>query len=159
MIRAAVLADHAAVAEIVRAAYELYIPRIGKPPGPMLDDYARLIAAGAVSIAELDGAVVALIVLLPKPDHLLLDNIAVRPNRQGRGLGRRLIAFAESEARRHGIAELRLYTHQGDDREHRAVPRARLRRDGTRPPSRLRPRVHDEERLSQPLTCVSEYFP
>jgi ribosomal protein S18 acetylase RimI-like enzyme len=49
--------------------------------------------------------------LLGKPDHLLLDNIAVRPDRQGAGLGRRLIAFAEADARRRGFAELRLYTH------------------------------------------------
>jgi ribosomal protein S18 acetylase RimI-like enzyme len=51
-------------------------------------------------------------VLLPKPDHLLLDNIAVRPERQGQGLGRRLIEFAEAEARRLGYRELRLYTHE-----------------------------------------------
>src|SRR5207248_3702868 len=83
-----------------------------KPPGPMLDDYAALIAAGAVSVLEeADGVIAALIVLLPRPDHLLLDNIAVRPDRQGRGLGRRLVDFAESEARRLGYAELRLYTH------------------------------------------------
>ena len=49
--------------------------------------------------------------LLPKPDHLLLDNVAVRPDRQGHGTGRALIAFAETEARRRGFAELRLYTH------------------------------------------------
>ena len=65
----------------------------------MLDDYAALIAAGAVSVwTEPDGTITALIVLLPKPDHLLLDNIAVHPDRQGQGLGRRLIAFAESRS-------------------------------------------------------------
>src|SRR5260370_8707722 len=98
---------------IVAAAYSVYIGRIGKAPGPMLDDYAGLIASGALSVLEgADGVIVALIVLLAKPDHLLLDNIAVHPDRQGRGLGRRLIAFAESEARRLGYAELRLYTHE-----------------------------------------------
>ena len=91
----------------------MYIERIGKPPGPMLDDYGALIADGVISVSEdSDGTIAALIVLLPKPDHLLLDNIAVRPYRQGRGLGRQLIALAEAEARRLGHAELRLYTHQ-----------------------------------------------
>ena len=112
MIRPAQPDDRAAVEAIVAAAYSVYIERIGKPPGPMLDDYARLIEAGAVSVFAADGAIAALIVLLPKTDHLLLDNIAVRPDRQGQGLGRRLIAFAESEARRLGYAELRLYTHR-----------------------------------------------
>jgi GNAT superfamily N-acetyltransferase len=113
MIRRAQPTDRAAVEQIVRDAYSMYIERIGKPPGPMLDDYAALIADGTVSVLEDgDGTIVAIIVLLPKPDHLLLDNIAVRPDRQGRGLGRQLIAFAEAEARRLGHAELRLYTHQ-----------------------------------------------
>jgi GNAT superfamily N-acetyltransferase len=111
MIRSAQPDDRGAVEAIVTAAYSVYIERIGKPPGPMLDDYARLIDEGAVSVFETDGTIAALIVLLTKPDHLLLDNIAVRPDRQGQGLGRRLIAFAESEARRLGHAELRLYTH------------------------------------------------
>jgi GNAT superfamily N-acetyltransferase len=111
VIRRAAPHEHAIVAGIVHEAYEHYVERIGKPPGPMLDDYAALIGDGAVSVLETDGAIAAILVLLPKPDHLLLDNIAVRKDRQGQGLGRRLIAFAETEARRLGFAELRLYTH------------------------------------------------
>jgi GNAT superfamily N-acetyltransferase len=113
VIRRAQPEDRAVVERIVREAYAMYIERIGKPPGPMLDDYAALIADGAVNVLEdSDGTVAAIIVLLPKPDHLLFDNIAVRPDRQGQGLGRLLIAFAEDEARRLGYAELRLYTHE-----------------------------------------------
>jgi GNAT superfamily N-acetyltransferase len=113
MIRPAVAGDCAAVETIVREAYSIYADRIGKPPGPMLDDYGALIGADAVSVLEEpDGAIAAIIVLLPKPDHLLLDNIAVRQDRQGQGFGRRLIAFAEAEARRLGFCELRLYTHE-----------------------------------------------
>ena len=112
MLRTARPEDRAAVEAIVEAAYSIYLERIGKPPGPMLDDYARLVETGAVSVLEEPGgALAAIIVLVPKADHLLLDNIAVRPDRQGDGLGCRLIAFAESEARRLGHAELRLYTH------------------------------------------------
>ena len=95
MIRRARPENCAAVERLVRDAYGIYIARIRKPPGPMLDDYAALIADGRISVLEdADGVIAALIVLLPKPDHLLLDNIAVRPGRQGRGLGRQLIAFA-----------------------------------------------------------------
>jgi len=113
VIRRARPEDRAAVEAIVHAAYAMYVDRIGKPPGPMLDDYARLIADGAVSVIEdADGTMAGIIVLVPKPDHLLLDNIAVRPDWQGQGLGRQLIAFAEDEARRLSYAELRLYTHE-----------------------------------------------
>ena len=113
MIRRARADDREAIERIVREAYGIYVERIGKPPGPMLDDYAALIADGSVSvIEEADAKMAAVIVLLPEPDHLLLDNIAVRPDRQGQGLGRQLIAFAEHEARRLGYAEVRLYTHE-----------------------------------------------
>jgi len=113
MIRRAEPQDRAAVEAIVDAAYSVYLDRIGRPPGPMLDNYSRLIDEGAVSVLEApDGVIAGLIVVLAKSDHLLLDNVAVRPDRQGKGIGRRLIAFAESEARRLGYRELRLYTHE-----------------------------------------------
>jgi ribosomal protein S18 acetylase RimI-like enzyme len=109
-IRPADAADLPAVERIVRDAYTKYIARIGKPPGPMLDDYAALIRGHQVWVAgtPVQGA----IVLLAEPDHLLLDNVAVDPAAQGTGLGRALIAFAEAEARRRGYTELRLYTHE-----------------------------------------------
>jgi ribosomal protein S18 acetylase RimI-like enzyme len=113
VIRLASPADRSAVERVVHEAYAVYIDRIGKPPGPMFDDYAALIAAGTVSVLETDdGEIAAIIVLLPKPGHLLLDNIAVRRDRQGMGIGRDLISFAESEARRLGHDEVRLYTHE-----------------------------------------------
>ena len=41
MIRIARHHDAPVVRDVVHAAYAHYIARIGKPPGPMLDDYAR----------------------------------------------------------------------------------------------------------------------
>ncbi|HEU0219016.1 MAG TPA: GNAT family N-acetyltransferase [Stellaceae bacterium] len=112
MIRRATPADRDAVERIITEAYAVYIGRMGKPPGPMLNDYGALIAAGTVHVLKPDDQpIAAVIVLLEKADHLLLDNIAVRRDRQGQGLGRQLIAFVEDEARRLGFAEIRLYTH------------------------------------------------
>jgi ribosomal protein S18 acetylase RimI-like enzyme len=111
-IRVATGADAPAIAQIVEQAYRHYIPRIGKLPGPMLDDYAARLSEGVVWVIGEGGAIAGIIVLLPRPDHLLLDNIAVAPAWQGLGLGRRLLAFAEAEAARRGYREIRLYTHQ-----------------------------------------------
>ena len=111
-IRAATADDVSAITQIVGQAYRHYIARMGKPPGPMLDDYAARVLEGVVWVLE-EGAVIAgIIVLLPAMDYLLLDNIAVSPARQGSGLGRRLLAFTEAEALRLGYTEIRLYTHQ-----------------------------------------------
>jgi ribosomal protein S18 acetylase RimI-like enzyme len=111
-IRAATATDVPAIAGIVDQAYRHYVDRMGKPPGPMLDDYAARVLEGAVWVIEEGLAIAGIIVLLPRTSYLLLDNIAVSPARQGSGLGRRLLAFAEAEALRRGYAETRLYTHQ-----------------------------------------------
>jgi ribosomal protein S18 acetylase RimI-like enzyme len=111
-IRAATAADVPAIADIVDQAYRHYIARMGKPPGPMLDDYAARVSEGTVWVLEERAVIAAIIVLLPAPNYLLLDNIAVSPARQGFGLGSRLLAFAEAEALRRGYCEIRLYTHQ-----------------------------------------------
>jgi ribosomal protein S18 acetylase RimI-like enzyme len=111
-IRAATAADAWVVRQIVAEAYRHYILRIGKPPAPMLDDYPARISEGMLWVIEEGSGVVGIIVLKPQPECLLLDNIAVSPARQGSGLGRRLLAFAEAEAMRHGYREIRLYTHR-----------------------------------------------
>ena len=108
-IRAATAADVPAIVDVVDRAYRHYIARIGKPPGPMLDDHAARVSEDAVWCSRTDlGSPGS----LSAPEYLLLDNIAIVPERQGRGLGLRLLAFAESEALRRGYREIRLYTHQ-----------------------------------------------
>lgn len=96
-----------ALRDLVRAAYAHYVPRLGREPFPMTDDYAARIAAGEAW--WLPG--VAVLVLVEE-DGLLLDNIAVAEAARGRGLGRALMAFAEDEARRRGYGRLWLYTNE-----------------------------------------------
>lgn len=108
-IRPAAAEDLAAIQAIVHAAYAPYIPRIGKPPGPMGDDYAALIAQACVFVCG--APVQGIVVLIDAAGYLLLDNIAVADSARGQGIGRRLMEFADAEAARRGFAELRLYTH------------------------------------------------
>ena len=98
--------------DCVAAAFEGFVPQIGKPPDPMLADYGALIARGQVHLVEGDGAVSGVLVLEARPDHRFVDVLAVRPERQRTGLGRRLMRFAAAEARRRGLLEIRLYTHE-----------------------------------------------
>ena len=98
--------------DCVAAAFEGFVPQIGKPPAPMLADYAALIARGQVHVVEDEGVISAAIVLEARPDHLFVDVLAVRPERQRIGLGRRLMALAAAEAGRRGRREIRLYTHE-----------------------------------------------
>jgi ribosomal protein S18 acetylase RimI-like enzyme len=109
LIRPAVVADRTAVEEVVHAAYAPWIEVIGVQPLPMVADYAKLIRAGQVWVL---GPVDGLIVLIPEDGVLLIENVAVRPAAQGRGLGRRLLAVAEDRARSLGLSALRLYTNE-----------------------------------------------
>jgi glutathione S-transferase len=111
VIRLARVGEDAVVRDVVHTAYRHYVPRIGKPPGPMLDDYARRIADAQTWVLEDGGSIVGVLVLEEAEASLLLDNIAVLPECQGKGHGRRLLQFAETEARRRGIEEIHLYTH------------------------------------------------
>lgn len=104
--------DAAAIAACVNDAYARYVPRMGTKPAPMLADYPAEIAAGRVYVLHEGGALRGLIVLIAEPDHLFIENVAVHSAAQGRGFGRRLLEFAEAEARLRGLRELRLYTNE-----------------------------------------------
>ena len=110
-IRPAIAEDVAAIEAIVERAYGVYVERIGMRPGPMEDDYGERVEAGLVSVAADDG-VIGLIVLVRRPESLLIENVAVDPDRQGDGIGGALLAFAEDEAARAGRDRLTLYTHE-----------------------------------------------
>ena len=77
----------------------------------MLDDYAARIIADQVWVLQDADGVAGILVLENGPDHFLLDNIAVRPDRQGLGYGRLLLDFSEAEATRCGWDTILLYTH------------------------------------------------
>lgn len=104
--------EEAALRDLVRAAYAHYVPRIGREPMPMTDDYQARIAAGEawLLLRDADQALIGALVLVDEPDALLLDNVAILQQEQGKGHGRALISFAEQEAVRRGYRSLRLFT-------------------------------------------------
>jgi GNAT superfamily N-acetyltransferase len=111
-LRRAGAGDADAIRDLVAAAYEHYTPLIGRTPIPMLTDYATAIEQHQVWVLGASGAIVGVIELVSHDDHLWIDNVAILPAWQGRGLGRRLLAHAEGEARRQSLPELRLLTNE-----------------------------------------------
>lgn len=112
-VRRATSADVPALYVVVHEAYLLYVPRIGRMPAPMTADYSEAVQSGQAWVAEADGQVLGLIVLVVNRGYLLVENIAVQPSAQRRGIGARLLALAEDEARANGLGEIRLYTNEG----------------------------------------------
>jgi N-acetylglutamate synthase-like GNAT family acetyltransferase len=109
-LRAATLADVPAISALVRAAYEKWVPLIGREPLPMQADYDMAVREHVIELLYDDGELVGLIETIAHPDHLFIENVAVRPQSQGRGFGRHLLARAEDKARTLGLSELRLLT-------------------------------------------------
>ncbi|HEX4196720.1 MAG TPA: GNAT family N-acetyltransferase [Caulobacteraceae bacterium] len=109
-LRVATAADVPAIAALVRAAYARWVPLIGREPLPMQADYDAAVREHAIDLLYDDGELVGLIETIARPDHLFIENLAVRPQSQGRGFGRHLLAHAEDKARHLGRDELRLLT-------------------------------------------------
>lgn len=108
--RRALAGDAPALRDLVRAAYAKWVPLIGREPKPMTADYDKAVREHLVFVVEAPGRLDAAIELIPAADHLLVENVAVTPAAQGRGLGTQLMDVAERVARDLGLKELRLYT-------------------------------------------------
>jgi GNAT superfamily N-acetyltransferase len=106
------LEDAARIRDLTRAAYAKWVAVIGREPLPMRADYQRAVAEHTIDLLTEGGAVAGLIETILRPDHLWIENVAVAPERQGRGYGRLLLNHAEKRAAQFGRAEIRLLTNQ-----------------------------------------------
>jgi ribosomal protein S18 acetylase RimI-like enzyme len=109
-IRPATPDDLPAIKAVIDAAYARYLTRMDKPPAPMFRDYGPSVEAGTTWV--IGAPVTAVLTLYPRADHLYVENVAVDPVAQGRGLGRALMEFAEQEAARRGLNRMALVTHE-----------------------------------------------
>jgi len=112
IVRSAVLEDVPGITACVCEAYVHYIERIGKRPGPMLEDFQETLLTAQVYVAESQGRIVGVTVFMVTDEGFYLDNVAVRPSAKGTGVGRTLLKFAEGEAKRQGYASVYLATHE-----------------------------------------------
>jgi len=128
MIRRADPGDVNALRAIAAAAYQKYVPRIGWNPAPMTAGYAQPVRNRQAWAAIEDGEIAGFAILIARPGYLLLDNVAVLPAAQGRGIGARLLALAEDHARGLGLSEIRLYTNEAMTRTSPTTPGTGIRR-------------------------------
>jgi ribosomal protein S18 acetylase RimI-like enzyme len=109
-LRRATIDDLAAVTALQQAAYAKNRAILGVEPLPLMADYAEVFSDYEVFLAERDGALDGVLVLEPRTDDLLIWSVATAPAAQGRGVGNRMLAFAETRARELGLTCIRLYT-------------------------------------------------
>jgi ribosomal protein S18 acetylase RimI-like enzyme len=111
-LRTATQGDVPLILACVCAAYERYIERIGKPPAPMLEDYARVIEQRDVTVAVCGAVIVGVLVLGQTAEGFRLFTVAVHPLFQKQGHGRTLLRLAETEAARRGHDSIYLSTNE-----------------------------------------------
>lgn len=78
----------------------------------MLADYMELISKNLVYVITDNEELQGVIVLIPKENFLLIENVAVHPSFQEQGIGRKLIEFAITFAEEACIQEVHLYTNE-----------------------------------------------
>lgn len=111
-IRRAHPEDVDCITALVNEAYHHYVPRMGKKPAPMREDYRQVLASAQVYVLTVDEDIAGVLVLSQEAGELLLENIAVLPRYKGQGIGKTLLLFCEDHARRARCTAIRLYTHE-----------------------------------------------
>jgi len=111
-LRRAESQDAPALACCFDAAYHQDPLGVGRSVSPTEENYTLVIALYHVWVAVDQGQVIGGLVLIPKEDHMLLANIALRPEHQGKGVGQALLELADAEAADQGYQEIRLSTNK-----------------------------------------------
>ena len=112
ILRAATAADAPALAATIGAAFEQYRGKLVPESGAFRETAATIAAelangSGAI-IAEQNGKPVGCVMVKPEDGDLYFGRLSVLPAARGLGLARRLVEAVEAEARRRGLAGIRL---------------------------------------------------
>ena len=111
-IRLAQHSDLPFVQKCARLAYEKYVERIGKEPAPMVADFASAIEDDQVQIIADGAEPMGFVISYARNDVLFIENIALLPDHQGKGLARHVFDFLEVQAIEDGRSALELYTNE-----------------------------------------------
>lgn len=95
---------------IVYHAYREYIPILGRTPPTFHEDFDNHVALGNLWLASFGPNTVGMVILTPMLDHMLIQALCVDPLMQGKGIGQKLLNFAEIRTGSNGFREMRLYT-------------------------------------------------
>lgn len=110
MLRRATIGDLSTVTALQQSAYAQNRAILGVEPLPLMADYHEIFAQHEVWLADEPEGLAGVLILQPRADDLLIWSVATAPFARGRGIGTRMLAFAESRARALGLNCIRLYT-------------------------------------------------
>jgi len=106
------VSDADAVRSCAQSAYKHYVERMGKEPAPMRVDFTRAMSKGTISIAKIDSELVGFAIHFEQGDCEQLENIAVLPSHQAKGIGKQLLQHVENISQDKGQSRIELYTNE-----------------------------------------------
>ena len=113
-VRRAVVDDVDAIAAILREAFAEfasdYTPEAFAIVTPPSNEIHGRFDEGPMWVAVGEGRFLGTVSAVPEPDHLYIRSMAVVPDAQGRGIGKRLMTAVEEYAVENGFGTLFLYT-------------------------------------------------
>ena len=109
-IRAATVTDLASIVEYSDLAFAYLTGHSGKSGVDAADDLRLQILEGSIQLICDGEDVLGYISLYPAADQMFIDTLAVLQKHHRRGLGSRLLGFADGEALRRGLTTLNLFT-------------------------------------------------
>lgn len=108
-LRPATGADLPFVRNCAFTAYAPYVERIGREPAPMVADFATHLANGELFIVE-NTAPIGYSVHRLNGETLFVENVAIVPDQQDGGVGRRVFTLWAELASARGAKRIKLYT-------------------------------------------------
>lgn len=116
-----------AIKACAHQAYQCYVERMNKTPAPMIADFEKLVLQESVVVAlatdeqvvgdnliQTSGSsgdeLLGFVVFYPTQSGMHLENIAVLPSTHGHGVGTKLVAHVEQQAKALELSRVHLYT-------------------------------------------------
>ncbi len=100
------------IRDLTLKSYAKWVGITPRKPRPMTADYHEAFGKHRFDCLYRDGRLVGLIETVPHDHELMVVNVAVDPEYQGRGYGARLMRFAEYLAKEAKLLGTRLYTNK-----------------------------------------------
>ncbi len=104
--------DVLAIENIIQQAYHKYVAIMPKEPAPLLENYSEVVQGGSTFIGMQGEEAVAVMVLKEHEEFMLINNLAVAPDYQGKGWGKAMLQLGEVLANKRGKMQTQLYTNE-----------------------------------------------
>ena len=110
-LREATEQDIPEIVGVIHAGFDQYRGQLDPPSGAhneTIETIRAKLNRGGAGLAIVDGQIIGCVLFEPEDDHIYLGRLAVLPAYRQNGIGSKLMAHAESQARKLGYARVRL---------------------------------------------------